>query len=175
MTPTLRPARTDDDYRAMAALIGEYVDWQHARYADQGWLLKEVHDEQALGDELRVLSTRYGPPAGQALLVEVAGEVRGAGAWRRLDARACEMKRVFVPPRFQGQGLGRLLCQGLVDAARAAGFVEMKLDTGLRMTEAAALYRAMGFRPCAPYHDYPARLLPHIVFMSLPLAPAEAG
>lgn len=172
MTATLRLATTDDDFRSMGSLIAEYVVWQRERYADQDWLLREVHDEQSLDAELQALPSRYGPPAGRALLVEVDGEVRGAGAWRRLDEHTCEMKRVFVPTRFQGQGLGRVLCQGLLDSAREAGYREIKLDTGLRMTEAAALYRAMGFRPCAPYHDYPARLLPHIGFMSLSLVEA---
>jgi GNAT superfamily N-acetyltransferase len=40
------------------------------------------------------------------------------------------MKRLFVPPRNQGKGIGRLLCQNITVKAREDGFTLMRLDTG---------------------------------------------
>jgi ribosomal protein S18 acetylase RimI-like enzyme len=85
------------------------------------------------------------------------------------------MKRVFVPERFRGAGLGRKLCGALIASARDDGFRSMKLDTGNLMQEAIALYGSLGFRECAPYIDYPAKLMPHFVFMELRLADAIAS
>ena len=84
------------------------------------------------------------------------------------------MKRVFVPERFRGAGLGRGLCSALIASAREDGFRSMKLDTGNLMREAIALYGSLGFGECAPYIDYPAQLMPYFVFMELRLADATA-
>ena len=43
------------------------------------------------------------------------------------------------------------------------------------LTEAIALYERVGFRRCAPYNDYPARLMPYMVFMELELPLIGAG
>jgi hypothetical protein len=41
----------------------------------------------------------------------------------------------------------------------------MRLDTGYLNAEATRMYESMGFAPCAPYHEYPADLQPHLRFM----------
>jgi hypothetical protein len=41
----------------------------------------------------------------------------------------------------------------------------MRLDTGNLMTEAIAMYRALGFRDCEPYNEYPPELMPYLVFL----------
>ncbi len=97
-------------------------------------------------------------------------EVRGCGAYRRISDGVWEMKRVFVPARFQGTGLGRRLCSALIASARADGFKLMKLDSGKRLKEAFALYQSLGFSECPPYYAYPEALMPYFVFMDLPLA-----
>ena len=54
----------------------------------------------------------------------VAGEAPfflGCGAYRRRSDEFCEMKRLFVPDRFRGLGIGRKLCDALIDAICATG------------------------------------------------------
>ena len=97
------------------------------------------------------------------------GAVVGCGAYRRRSDEFCEMKRLFVPDRFRGLGLGRKLCDALIASAREEGFKLMRLDTAGPMSEAVALYEAIGFRRCAPYNEYPEHLMPHMVFMELAL------
>jgi ribosomal protein S18 acetylase RimI-like enzyme len=79
------------------------------------------------------------------------------------------MKRLFVPDRFRGLGIGRKLCAALIQSARNDGFTVMRLDTAGQMSEAVALYEAIGFRRCTPYNEYPERLMPHMVFMEMTL------
>jgi GNAT superfamily N-acetyltransferase len=165
----IRLASSPHDYQAFATLIDEYVRWIRTRYGEDERFVTEVLDQQSLAGELANLPTIYGPPNGRAYLAGDDDEARGCGAWRRLDDATCEMKRVFVPERFQGAGLGRALCESVLDAARAAGFASMKLDTLHLMREAVALYKSFGFLECAPYHVYPDHLMPYFVFMELRL------
>jgi GNAT superfamily N-acetyltransferase len=169
MNELIREASSERDYRAFSQLIGEYVAWLRARYEQDNWLITEVLDQQSLSSELNSLSTMYGPPNGRAFVAAYDNDVRGCGAYRRLADGTCEMKRLFVPERFQGAGLGRRLCSVLIASAREDGFRLMRLDTGNLMKEAITMYQSFGFTECSPYYEYPEQLMAHFVFMELPL------
>jgi ribosomal protein S18 acetylase RimI-like enzyme len=173
MAISIEPARTAEDYRSFAALIEEYVGWCRTRFADDPWYVDTVFGHQALDEELAGLAKAYGPPKGRSFIARVDGQVRGAGAYRRLSEGICEMKRLYVPPQFQGLGLGRLLASALMEAAGRQGYRLMRLDSGKRHHEAIGLYEALGFKFCLPYHDYPPELMPHMVFMERELTSGE--
>jgi len=170
MTEMIVTAETADHYNAFAELVREYVDWCRARYSHEKWFVDAAFSHQSLNTELERLSRSYGPPNGRTLLAVRDGQVCGCGAYRKLSDGVCEMKRLFVPERFQGSGTGRRLCDALVAAAKADGFEVMRLDTGNLLTEAIRLYRSAGFQDCAPYHDYPSELMPYLVFMEIRLS-----
>ena len=174
MNELIHEASSEHDYSAFSQLIGEYVSWLRSRYVDNNWFITEVLDKQSLSSELENLSTMYGSVNGRAFLAVSDNEVRGCGAYRRLADGTCEMKRLFVPVRFQGAGLGRRICSALIASARADGFRLMRLDTGNLMKEAIAMYQSFGFEECSPYNEYPEKLMPYFVFMELALAGATA-
>jgi len=169
MPASIDTATSASDYDAFAGLIREYVEWSRARYQEHAWFIEQAFSHQSLGSELEHLSASYGPPNGRTLLARRDGQVCGGVAYRRLDDEICEMKRLFVPEWFRGQGTGRRLCEAIIAAARNGGFRLMRLDTGSRLTEAIGIYESFGFRVCSPYHQYPAELMPHLVFMEMPL------
>jgi GNAT superfamily N-acetyltransferase len=169
MTETVVVATIDGDYDSFGSLIREYEEWLYRRYADVPGLIDGVRSHQALDAELADLRAKYGPPEGKTLLAVRDGLVSGGVAYRDLHDGSCEMKRLFVPDRFQGQGTGRLLCHALIDAATADGYRLMRLDTGFLNSEALAMYESIGFRVCPPYHEYPEHLAPHLRFMEMPL------
>ena len=174
VTEQIVVASTPAEYEQFAALIREYWQWLQARYADRPGFVDSVAGHQALDEELARLSEAYGPPEGLTLLAVRDGEVTGAVACRDLHDGSCEMKRLYVPDRFRGQGTGRLLCEALVDRATSAGFRLMRLDTGELNAEATAMYLDLGFTECAPFHQYPASLMPHLRFMERPLGGGPA-
>jgi ribosomal protein S18 acetylase RimI-like enzyme len=83
----------------------------------------------------------------------------GCCALRLLDnvdyVNACEMKRLYVRPAYRGLGLGRLLAEGILDAARQSGYTSLLLDTLSDMETARALYRELGFEEIPPYYHNP--------------------
>lgn len=124
---------------------------------------------QGFEEELATLPGKYAPPTG-VILLAMAGETPvGCIAMRPLPdlgAAVCEMKRMYVVPTRQGQGIGRRLAEQLIAEARAAGHTLMKLDSEPDMAAAMGLYRSLGFVPCDRYNNDPH---PQTVFMELRL------
>jgi putative acetyltransferase len=121
---------------------------------------------QGFDKELAGLPGDYAPPLGSILLARCAEEATGCVAMRKLALAICEMKRLYVCPRFRGQGIGRVLSEKVIADARRIGYTAMRLDTLASMTTARALYRSMGFREITPYRFNP---LHDAVFMELKL------
>jgi GNAT superfamily N-acetyltransferase len=170
MAETIAPATSSVDFADFAALVGDYVEWSRRRYAGDAWFMDAAFGHQALDAELAEGFPAYRPPAGLALLARRDRSTLGGVAYRRLSDEACEMKRLFVRAEGQGSGLGRRLCLALMEAARHAGYRVMRLDTADLFGEAIALYRAVGFRDCPPFHAYPEAVAPRIVFMERSLS-----
>ena len=162
MTDSIVLASAPDEYEAFGLLIREHWEWLRGRYAD---MVDAIGDHQGLSDELDHLSTVYGPPRGKVFLALRDGQVVGGIAYRDLGDGACEMKRLFVPVRFQGHGTGRRLCETLIEAATADGYDVMRLDTGEKNSEALVMYESLGFQPCPAYHEYPPQLMAHLLFL----------
>ena len=78
----------------------------------------------------------------------------GCGALRRRSAEIAEVKRVFVRRAFRGQGIARAIMAALEQLARAAGFNEIWLETGLRQPAAIRLYESLGYTRIADFGDY---------------------
>jgi len=93
------------------------------------------------------------------LLALVDGEVAGCCALRPIDnvdySNAAEMKRLFVRKAFRRFGLGRMLAEAILDAARLADYSCVLLDTLDEMESARALYEDLGFDEIPPYYHNP--------------------
>ena len=114
---------------------------------------------QDFDTELANLPGDYSPPRGALLLAWVDHKLAGCCAMRPLDtvdyANACELKRLYVRPAFRGLGLGRLLAEGILDAARLADYDCVLLDTLDDMEAARALYEDLGFKEIPPFYFNP--------------------
>ena len=167
--PTLMAAETLEDFEAFGSVCRAYVEWCRERYQDMPWFVEEVFGYQALEEELKGLAQNYGQPAGRTMLVRGDDGVVAGGAYRRLSDTDCELKRLYVTDGARGSGLGRKLSDALIKAAISDGYSTMQLDTGNRLTEAISMYESMGFKHIKPYQEYPAQLMPYLVFMQKPL------
>jgi ribosomal protein S18 acetylase RimI-like enzyme len=147
-TVQLRHPLNDADWLATRSIFQEYAA-----------SLKVDLCFQDFDAELAGLPGEYAEPRGALLLAWVDGALAGCCALRPLDTsdytNAAEMKRLYVRPKFRGLGLGRQLSEGIMDAARQAGYSCVLLDTLDDMESARALYEDLGFEDIPPYYHNP--------------------
>jgi ribosomal protein S18 acetylase RimI-like enzyme len=137
-------ATSEEHFEAARSLFLEYAD-------SLGFDL----EFQDFGHELATLEEEYLPPQGCILLAKDSGNIVGCVALRPFKATICEMKRLYVIPACQGQGIGRLLARKVIARARKAGYKKMRLDTIASMQAAKALYGSLGFYRIEPYRYNP--------------------
>ena len=153
----IQPAGTPDHYETAGILFREYAAQLGVDLCFQGF-----------NEELSRLSEMYGAPTGRLFLAEAEGQRIGCVGLRALkgDARACEMKRLYVRPEGRGSGAGRALAIASIDAARQMGYTRMVLDTLGSMVAARALYAELGFRETNAYYRNP---IDGVTFLELAL------
>ena len=108
---------------------------------------------QGFSAELAALPSPYEPARGALLIAQIGGEPAGCVALRQLDVISGEMKRLYVRTSFRGLGVAECLIAAVVEAARRAGYAQLKLDTLPSMTSAQALYRKLGFATIPAYGE----------------------
>jgi GNAT superfamily N-acetyltransferase len=110
---------------------------------------------QNFESELAGLPGKYAPPEGRLYLAFEDEQVAGCAGLRRIEEGVCELKRLYVPLRYRGRGIGRKLALQALNDAREIGYGRMRLDTLPSMGRAQVLYQTLGFKPITPYTNNP--------------------
>lgn len=163
----VQPARTPAQLNLVRGLMRDFVAWHRRTHVEDLELIERYFDPAAFEAELDGLPGHYAPPSGQLLLASIDGEAAGCVAMHDLGAGVCEMKRMFVPERFRGLGIGRRLGSTIVTAGLRAGYRRMRLDTSRRQVAAIELYRRLGFRQTEPHYGLARELRDWLVFYEL--------
>jgi GNAT superfamily N-acetyltransferase len=95
------------------------------------------------------------PPSGGFVVLLEAGRAVAGGGVKRLDDRACEIKRMYVAPDARGRGLARELLAALEALARDLGYAVARLDTGARQPRARRMYERAGYAAVPDYNGNP--------------------
>jgi ribosomal protein S18 acetylase RimI-like enzyme len=124
-------------------------------FQEYGASLEIDLDFQGFDEELAGLPGEYVPPHGCLFIGLWNGQTAGCVALRKFRLTICEMKRLYTKPQFRGLGIGRTLCEAVIDRARQIGYKSMRLDTLPSMKSARALYSSLGFKETEPYRYNP--------------------
>ncbi|MCP4438117.1 MAG: GNAT family N-acetyltransferase [Aureispira sp.] len=129
-----------------------------AKLLDQE-LYKRYPDVQGDYDQYN----EYAAPI-DVLVILIDGNPAACGAIKALNLNNwVEIKRIFVHPDYRGQGLSKTIITKLEEWASQKGFDSTVLETGVRMPEALALYKKMGYQVVENFGPYVG--LPHSICM----------
>ena len=149
MNLELLPAYDHPD--EVAALFSEYTEMLVA--GDPAF--RHYLDLQDYEGELAHLEVKYGLPHGRLYLACCGGQPAGCIGLRRLDARRCEMKRLYVRPAFRDRGIGAQLVRQIIADAKEIGYSAILLDTFPFLERAIRMYERYGFYRIPRYNDNP--------------------
>ncbi len=98
------------------------------------------------------IQRNYFDNGGWFAVMVVEGEVIGCYGLFKVNKHICELRKMYLLPRYQGQGLGKMLMEEAERKARDLGFEEMVLETNTRLDKALGLYKKFGFQEYASAH-----------------------
>lgn len=101
------------------------------------------------GDDLAAVQ-RTLAQGGRFLVLEEEGGALAGTAWLTQDGRRSYLHHFGIRPDLQGRGLGRLLMDRVLEAARVLG-LQLKLEVGRDNLRARELYRRSGFKDLGDY------------------------
>ena len=129
---------TNEDFVENCRLLDEDLDRRVGRV-----IKRDKYKQYNQLDEIR-----------EAIVVYRGGEPIGAGAIRAYDDTTMELKRVFVRPGHQGEGVGTALVSRLIEWAKELGYTRMILETGELLAESCHVYKKLGFDKISNYGPY---------------------
>ncbi len=142
---TLRTATTASDYDIAVHLFQEYA-------TDLGFDLSF----QNFSKELEDIAQQYSSPTGKLFLVfSDHTHPLGCAGVKKFEGTICELKRMYLRSEGRGQGIGKMLLQESIIAAKALGYTKMRLDTLPSMHSAIGLYKRFGFYEIEAYRYNP--------------------
>jgi enamine deaminase RidA (YjgF/YER057c/UK114 family)/GNAT superfamily N-acetyltransferase len=97
-------------------------------------------------EEMAGLPGAYAQPSGRLLLATYEGEAAGCVALKSLEQGRAELKRLYVPPEYRGNGIGKILLRSAIEEARKMGFKIIVADTDLNMRIAMVVFDEHGFK-----------------------------
>jgi GNAT superfamily N-acetyltransferase len=146
----VRVAAIPADLPHVERLWLEYLTWGNDEMeARHGFRLPV---REAVDHDLEAIA-QFEPPGGRVLLAWQGDHAFGIGCLRGIGPDTGEIKRMYVEPSYRGTGAGSALLDGLIAAAREAGYARLRLDSPDFLTDAHRLYRRRGFEPIEPYPE----------------------
>jgi GNAT superfamily N-acetyltransferase len=111
--------------------------------------------------------TAIKPPKGILYILEIHDDVAGMGALKPLADGVGEIKRMYIRPKYRGQGFGKAMLQRLIQKAKTFGYATLRLETSDYSTTAHHIYRSAGFQEIDEYPDVetPEWYRPYCLFM----------
>lgn len=124
----------DNDYQSMYDLHIKAMQKIGAYKGDGPW-----------DNDLKDIQNNYFNNKGFFYIAELNNEIIGMGAFRKIDYKTAEIKRMRVSPGYQGRGIGKMILDKLIVKAKEYGYKKLMLETSDKQIAANKLYMKSGF------------------------------
>ena len=104
-----------------------------------------IFDKRGEFKDMDEVQSHYFENHGVFLAAMDGDQIIGTGAIRYCSETKCELKRLWLFDKYQGQGIGYRLITTLFEHARGFGYRTIKLLTDRRQIRAINFYRQVGF------------------------------
>lgn len=123
---------------------------EDVRSADAEQLIRELSAELAALYGVGDGSAGFKPedvevPRAAFIIARHAGYPVGCGALRPIDETTVEVKRMYTRPEYRRQGVAQAILAEMDRLALVFGYTTIKLQTGPKQLNAAALYERVGY------------------------------
>ncbi|ULL15247.1 GNAT family N-acetyltransferase [Paenibacillus sp. H1-7] len=123
---------------------------ENVRSEDAEQLIKELSAELAALYEASDGTAGFHPsdvevPRSAFVIARLDGHPVGCGALRPLDDSSVEVKRVYTRAGYRRLGVAQAIMAEIERLAAEFGYTSIKLQTGPKQPEAAALYERVGY------------------------------
>ena len=88
-------------------------------------------------------------PRSKYFLAEIDGKMVGGGGiypTDGLDDDTCELVKMYLLPQARGHGLGKMLIEKCIEAAKENGYKKIYLETMPELKQAMKVYEKFGFK-----------------------------
>ena len=135
---------TAQDFDIAKSITSDYIIWLNMDLSFQN-IQKEYAEFEPM----------YSSPNGGYVYLKREEKIIGGVAFRNFETSICEMKRLFVYPKFHRLGFGKILSEAIIKLAKENGYKKMRLDTVEKLTAAIKIYQQLGFYEIDPYRENP--------------------
>jgi len=120
-------------------------------YVSRGY----VFDPEGLHSDIRSIEMLYFKTGGGFWLLKEEQNVIGTIGLKGIDSenRIGEIKRFFVLPEYQDKGYGKSMMSQIIEFAKQAGFIKLRLDTEKQSYKAISVFRSFGFYEIPKYNN----------------------
>jgi len=163
---SVSPARSAEDFEAMAGLCRKLAQWDVDASAPHGVSEEDIRTLFQPETSGPKLAMQFGTPDAVAFVARSGGLPAGCLAFDPFGDGTAELHKFFVDPAFRGQGVGRALMGAVLAEIGKGPTRTVLIHTTFYMESAVAVYESFGFRPCPPFRETPEHVRHTDVFLS---------
>jgi GNAT superfamily N-acetyltransferase len=150
----LHQLKTLNDIEVCDQLFRDYMRWLIEELYEKHQIRITPTQEESLHDDFRAEWPTMLECKGGIYLATLDGLPSGVCTLKPVSDEEVELKRFYVVPSARGNGMGRLLMEHALDAARQFDYKLVRLETFAFMKSAVKMYRSYGFQDVPAFDGF---------------------
>jgi GNAT superfamily N-acetyltransferase len=151
---TLHQLKTLKQVEVCDQLFRDYMRWLIGELFTEHQIIISAEQEESLHHKFSQEWSSMLRGKGGVYLAKDDGVPVGVCTLKPISEEEVELKRFYVSPAHRGTGVGRLLLEHSLDAAKNYGYRLIRLETFAFMKSAVKMYKAYGFEEVEAFDGF---------------------